>query len=168
MRTMIAQSTLSSVFGAALAFSSIVPIPVQAQTNCPTVEEGDIAQLFDRWNASLQTGDPDAVVQNYAQDGVLLPTVSNQVRTNHDEIKDYFVKFLALKPEGKINQQNIRVFCGLAINSGIYTFNVTQDNQAAQVQARYTFVYQKIDDNWVIVEHHSSAMPEVIGVSAHK
>lgn len=165
---MIARSALSSVFGAALAVSSMAPIPVQAQTNCPTVEEGDIAQLFDRWNASLQTGDPNAVVQNYAQNGVLLPTVSNQVRTNHDEIKDYFVKFLELKPQGKIDQQNIRSFCGVAIDSGIYTFTLTRDGKPEQVQARYTFVYQKIDDNWVIVEHHSSAMPEVTDVTASK
>lgn len=28
------------------------------------------------------------------------------------------------------------------------------------VQARYTFIYKKIDDRWFISEHHSSAMPE--------
>jgi hypothetical protein len=28
------------------------------------------------------------------------------------------------------------------------------------VQARYTFIYKKIDDRWFIAEHHSSAMPE--------
>jgi hypothetical protein len=28
------------------------------------------------------------------------------------------------------------------------------------VQARYTFIYRKINDKWFIAEHHSSAMPE--------
>jgi uncharacterized protein (TIGR02246 family) len=163
---MIRRTATSLFFGAALAFSSIAPMPVQARTQCAKVEKRDIAQLFDRWNQSLQTGSPDEVVKNYAKNGVLLPTVSNQVRRNHDEIKDYFVQFLKLKPMGKINQQNIRTFCNIAIDSGIYTFTVTNNNQPAEVQARYTFVYEKVGNKWLITEHHSSAMPETTNTSA--
>ena len=42
-----------------------------------------LAAQFDRWNSALQTGDPEIVASLYADDGVLLPTVSNQVRTCH-------------------------------------------------------------------------------------
>ena len=42
------------------------------------------------------------------RDAVLLPTVSNKVRHNPAEIKDYFEHFLEAKPVGKINEQNIR------------------------------------------------------------
>lgn len=119
-----------------------------------------IAALFDQWNESLQTGQPEAVVSHYAPHAVLLPTVSNQVRTNHDEIRDYFEHFLALSPYGTINEQYIRIFGNIAINSGIYTFDVVKDGEARQVQARYTFVYEKTGDQWLIVDHHSSAMPE--------
>jgi hypothetical protein len=40
-----------------------------------------IGGLFDKWNAALQTGNPERVADLYAPDGVLLPTVSNQVRS---------------------------------------------------------------------------------------
>jgi uncharacterized protein (TIGR02246 family) len=162
MTMKIVRSALSSVFGAAVAFSSITPIaPVQAQRHCPTVTRPEVAALFDRWNNSLQTGDPNIVTQNYARNAVLLPTVSNQVRRNHEEIQDYFVDFLQLQPVGRIDHRNIRLFCGVAIDSGVYTFQLTNNGQTEEVQARFTFVYNRVGDQWLIAEHHSSAMPEM-------
>lgn len=117
----------------------------------------DITALFDQWNQALQTGNPDNVVNCYADNAILLPTVSNQVRHNHAEIRDYFVQFCAKNPVGSIDEANTRSFDSLAINSGVYTFKFADGNQ---VQARYSFVYQRIDNAWKIIEHHSSAMPE--------
>ncbi len=42
----------------------------------------EIASLFDRWNNSLKTGDPDKVIANYAKNSMLLPTLSNKPRLN--------------------------------------------------------------------------------------
>jgi len=166
MITTIARACLSSVLGAAIAYASIMLInSVQAQTNCRPATRPEIAELFNRWNRSLQTGDPNLVTHNYARNGVLLPTVSNQMRRNHEEIQDYFVKFLELKPVGKINSSNIRLYCGVAIDSGIYTFTLTSNGQIQEVRARYTFVYNKVGNRWLIAEHHSSAMPEAITTS---
>ena len=39
----------------------------------------EVVGLFDTWNAALATLDPDSVTALYADDAVLLPTVSNQV-----------------------------------------------------------------------------------------
>ena len=121
------------------------------------MSETVIASLFDDWNSALQSRDPNRVVALYAPDAILLPTVSNQVRHNHQEIKSYFVDFIAKGPSGKIDQSNIRLFDHLAINSGVYTFSF--DDQT-EVQARYTFVYRRQGDRWMIIEHHSSKMPE--------
>lgn len=116
-----------------------------------------IAALFDEWNSALQTGDPKQVAALYESNGILLPTLSNQVRHNHAEIEDYFVSFTAKGPVGTIDESNIRVFGQIAINSGVYTFNF-KDGSAAQ--ARFTFVYRWNGQRWMIVEHHSSQMPE--------
>jgi len=121
------------------------------------MQKSEITVLFDQWNSALQTGDPKQVAALYATDAILLPTVSNQVRHNHQEIEDYFVHFLAKGPQGKIDESNVRIFDDIAINSGVYTFTF---NGGAKVQARFTYVYRWDGQSWLIFEHHSSAMPE--------
>ena len=118
-----------------------------------------ISDQFVMWNNALQTGDPDKVVACYASDAMLLPTVSDEVRNNHDEIRDYFVHFLSKKPKGRITEQNIRIYDNIAINSGLYTFSLKGDDGRTDVAARFTFVYRKHEDGWLIVEHHSSILP---------
>jgi uncharacterized protein (TIGR02246 family) len=133
-----------------------------AQAAAPTQEE--IAGLFTQWNAALATGDSAKVTALYADNGVLLPTVSNQVRDNHAEIKNYFDRFLKMKPQGKIDEQHIAILDdNTAVNSGIYTFTLHKDGRVKNVQARYTYVYEKIGDAWKIMVHHSSVMPEPKG-----
>lgn len=46
--------------------------------SCKATSEQEVAALFDRWNQSLQTGDPHKVVVNYAERSILLP----QYQTN--------------------------------------------------------------------------------------
>ncbi len=118
----------------------------------------EIEKLFETWNAALLTGDPDQVTALYASDAVLLPTLSNQVRHNHEEIRDYFVGFLAKKPTGVINESNTRSLADdLASNSGVYTFSFEDGSEA---RARFSYLYRNSDAGWQIIEHHSSAMPE--------
>jgi uncharacterized protein (TIGR02246 family) len=120
-----------------------------------------IQALFADWNAALATGDPEKVADRYAPNAVLLPTVSNQVRSTRAEIVDYFVKFLKSKPSGTILDSHVAVLnADDAIDAGTYRFALTQDGKPTTVDARYTFVYEKIDGKWLIVNHHSSAMPE--------
>lgn len=123
-------------------------------------DKNEIAQLFDQWNAALATLDPDKVVALYADDAILLPTLSNQVRHNHEEMRAYFVDFLAKRPQGVIDESNIRVLGQTAVHSGVYTFTLTNDGEQSKAQCRFTFVYGQVDGGWKILEHHSSLMPE--------
>ena len=122
------------------------------------MNKNEISSLFDEWNKALQTGDPKKVSALYDSNSILLPTISNKVRHNHKEKEDYFTDFLRLNPQGKIDESNVRLFGDeLAINSGIYTFTF---NDGRVVPARFTFVYRWDGERWLIVEHHSSGMPE--------
>ncbi len=141
----------------------LVSMPAAAQTTtpqaCAPATEQQIAGLFDRWNDTLRTGDPDKVAANYAPDGVLLPTVSNQARNTPAGIKDYFVKFLKNKPQGTIDNRFIRIGCNVAQDVGSYTFRFADGKT---VHARYTYVYEWQNGKWLIAHHHSSAMPEPV------
>ncbi len=129
-----------------------------ASTNeCDPPLKAEVAALFDRWNASLRTGDPRKVVANYAPNSVLLPTVSNRARYTVAEKEDYFMHFLQRRPEGRIDDRVIDVDCNSATDAGLYTFRFAD---GTSVKARYSFSYKKIDGQWLITSHHSSAMPE--------
>lgn len=132
-----------------------------AATSSQTITEKGVSELFTDWNAALATGDPEKVADRYASDAVLLPTVSNQVRTNRAEIVDYFVHFLENKPQGKILDSHINILDdNTVIDAGTYVFTLTQDGKQRRVHARYTYVYEQRDGRWLIVNHHSSVMPE--------
>lgn len=136
---------------------------IESATSCSLPSRTEIAALFDRWNASLKTGDAKKVVANYATPSILLPTVSNQTRFTAAEKEDYFVHFLQRKPEGKIDDRLIEVDCNSATDAGLYSFKFAD---GSVVKARYSFSYRKVDDTWLISSHHSSAMPEKAAVAS--
>ncbi|MFD5336581.1 SgcJ/EcaC family oxidoreductase [Streptomyces hawaiiensis] len=120
--------------------------------------------LFDHWNAALRTGDPKKVADLYAKDAVLLPTVSNQVRTDRAGILDYFEHFLRNKPVGTKIESVVNVLDrDTVIDTGVYEFTLTDHDtgEKSTVKARYTYAYEKQPDGtWLIVNHHSSKMPQ--------
>lgn len=126
--------------------------------NCKVTTEQEIASLFDRWNQSLQTGDPHAVVTNYAERSILLPTVSNRPRLTPAEKEDYFHHFLEDRPSGTIDLRFIEIGCNSAVDAGLYTFVFAKTG--AKVSARYSYTYRWDGSRWLITSHHSSAMPE--------
>jgi uncharacterized protein (TIGR02246 family) len=143
--------------GCASAPSKPESAPARTEV-CKPANEQEIAALFDRWNRSLQTGDPHKVVANYAERSVLLPTVSNKPRLTAAEKEDYFHHFLENKPVGRIDSRTIEIGCNSAVDAGLYTF--TFGTTGARVKARYTYTYKWDGTQWLITSHHSSAMPE--------
>ena len=129
---------------------------------CARIDRQQVAALFDRWNAALKTGNPDAVTRDYAPDAILIPTVANDPRVGSKAIRAYFVDFLKKQPQGTINQRIIRIGCNFALDAGTYTFTLKGDQPSSmtQVPARYTFLYEPRGGQWLIAHHHSSAMPE--------
>jgi uncharacterized protein (TIGR02246 family) len=121
----------------------------------------DAAAATAKCGETLAQNDPDKVVSLYATDAVLWGTLSPTVRADRAALRDYFVGAFKVLPSLKVSfgDQLIRVYDNTAVNTGYYTFSYTKDGEPKTLPARYSFVFVKDGQNWMIVDHHSSAMP---------
>ena len=121
----------------------------------------DVAAATVKWAQTLGQNDPDKVLLLYAADGVLWGTLSPTVRADRAALRDYFVTAFKVLPGLKVTfgEQLIRVYGSTAVNTGYYTFAYVKDGETKTLPARYSFTFVKDGENWMIVDHHSSAMP---------
>jgi uncharacterized protein (TIGR02246 family) len=114
----------------------------------------DVAAATVTWATALGEDDPDKVLPLYSED-------APAVRADRGALRDYFVTAFKVLPGLKVTfgDQLIRVYDGTAINTGYYTFSYVKDGETKSLPARYSFTYVKRGDTWLIVDHHSSAMP---------
>lgn len=123
--------------------------------------KGEVAAATQAWGQALGGGDPEKVLPLYADDAVLWGTLSPTVRSDRAAIRDYFVSAFKALPGLKVayGDQLIRVYGNTAVNTGYYTFSYVKDGETKNLPARYSFTYVKNGERWLIVDHHSSAMP---------
>ena len=117
------------------------------------------SELLQKWISAVESGDPKQVVNLYLDDGILLGTFSNKERVGHELILGYFENLLKSPVDVEVVSENPHVFGSSAVNSGHYNFMTN----GKTINARFSFVYHKEDepiDEWKIVSHHSSVMPE--------
>ncbi len=128
---------------------------------CAPVTEDEIRSLHDRWVNSLLTKHPDKVTRNYAPDAVMLAEATRKVRANYAEIREYYLYFLQLEPQVRIDHRTIRLGCNAASDVGHFAMLVNggTPNSRDTVQGRYSFNYELRDGAWLIVHHHASVMP---------
>ena len=121
----------------------------------------DVAAAAATWATALGEDDPDKVLPLYSDDAVFWGTLSPTLRADRAALRDYFVAAFKVLPGLKVTfgDQMIRVYGTTAVNTGYYTFSYVKEGETKSLPARYSFTYVKNGDNWLIVDHHSSAMP---------
>jgi len=166
MRYVTCMKRMIALGFAALALN-ITPAAVGAQTApapaCEPVSVPLVEAQFTRFTDAWATGDAKKVADLFADDAVLLATVSNTFRTTPEEIEDYFAHFLLNRPVARIDESAIRLGCDAAARFGTWTIDLTDPKTGAktQVPARFTFIYRFEDGDWLIDHLHSSKMPEL-------
>jgi uncharacterized protein (TIGR02246 family) len=121
----------------------------------------DVAAATSAWGHALAEDNPDKLMPLYSDDAVLWGTLSPMLRADRSALRDYFVAAFKALPGLKVTfgDQLIRVYGDAAVNTGYYTFSYMKEGETKSLPARYSFTYVKNGDHWLIVDHHSSAMP---------
>ena len=124
-------------------------------------DKEDVAAAGTTWAKRFAEDNPDGISALYAKDAVLWGTLSTTRRATPAAIREYFVGAFKALPSHKVEfgNQLIRVYGTIAINTGYLTFSYTKDGQARTIPARYSFAYARRDGTWLVVDHHSSALP---------
>jgi uncharacterized protein (TIGR02246 family) len=152
------QKTSSRIFLTFLLFLFICN--AKALVNTKTA----VQNAYNDWCAAISQakGDPEMITKFYAQDAILLPTLSSRILRNHNGgLNAYFIKFTSSPDiQCKTEQLITQIYGDMAINSGSYDFSFTEKNgKTKTIAARFTFVYKEEDGQWLIVAHHSSILP---------
>ena len=115
-----------------------------------------MSDFLENWVKKIRTNDPKQVVELYHDDGLLLGTFSDKERIGQNLILEYFENLLKSKVDVEIVTQHKHESEFVETNSGLYNFIVN----GKTVNARFSFVFIKIGDDWKILSHHSSVLPE--------
>jgi uncharacterized protein (TIGR02246 family) len=128
--------------------------------------------LFQHWADLVKAGDAEGVADLYGPDALLLPTLSARSRHSHSAIADYFVGFTSRHPVAEVVERTVFPGCNQVVDAGRYRFRFA-DTAAAEtntgdgpssgdavVEARYTLVYGFNGEQWQLLHHHSSVLPD--------
>jgi uncharacterized protein (TIGR02246 family) len=141
-------------------------LPLVVLTACASVPaEGpetkdQVAAATKAWQTAYDSRDPKRIVSLYDAQAVLWGTTAKTIASDPNAVWEYF-KGAASRPNARvvIGEQHIRVFGDTAFNSGYYTFTDIRDGQSIPRPSRFTFVFHRQEGQWLLVAHHSSAMP---------
>ena len=130
-------------------------LPAQEQVNTD-----QISAAVKAWQVAYDTRDPKNIVSMYDPEAVLWGTTAKTIAPTPAAVWAYF-KDAASRPNARvvIGEHHNRMFGDTAFSSGYYTFTDVRDGQVIPRPARLTLVFHKKAGKWLVVAHHSSAMP---------
>jgi len=146
----------AGILMAAFAVGLALSLPVSTALAEP---KADVAAAATAWAQAI--ADPEKISSYYSDDAVLWGTVASRIRSGRAAVREYFDLVAKVTPGVKLEfgDQLIRVYGNAAVNSGVYTFSWIKDGETKTLPARYSFTYVRDGDRWLIVDHHSSALP---------
>lgn len=138
-----------------LVASALVMAPAHAD------DAADVEAATARWIDAFNRKSTRDIVALYAPDAILLGTSSPVLRDQPALVQEYFKDLPSLgNAVITVGEHRVQVFGNIALSTGFYTRSAQQDGATVRNPARFSFVYQKRDGKWLIINHHSSALPQ--------
>lgn len=127
----------------------------------PQSAPAQVSAATQAWSEAFNACDPARSAALYGAEPLLWGTVAPTLITTRDGVRQYFERACAAPtpPKVVLGESTVRLHGDTAVAAGTYTFVVTVGGQPRQLPARYSFTWRRVDGQWRIVEHHSSAMP---------
>ena len=113
-------------------------------------------EILNSWQQHLNEGNISSILKLYDISCVLIPTFSSELLTDHEQIKEYFVKVIEVQ-KGKVEFQPNSISEQLVgknmyLLSGKYFFHLMEKEK---IPARFSFLVNLLSEN-PILHHHSS------------
>jgi uncharacterized protein (TIGR02246 family) len=120
----------------------------------------DVTSATRAWAAAYDSRDPRQILALYAPDAVFWGTGSPTLRDTPELIAEYF-RSVPNQPNGRVELGpfTVRVWGDTAASTGSYTFTDLRNGQPIRRPARFSFMFHMVAGRWLIVDHHSSAVP---------
>lgn len=123
--------------------------------------KSEAAVATQAWAAAFNSCNAAGAAALYQPDAVLWGTFAPAIISGRAGVQRYFERVCSADPPPKVSfgEQLLRVYGDTAINSGTYAFSFVVQGQPRSALARFSFTYRKVDGQWLIADHHSSALP---------
>jgi len=113
-------------------------------------------EILNSWQQHLNEENISSILKLYDISSVLIPTFSSEILTDHEQIKEYFVKVIEVQ-KGKVEFQPNSISEQLVgknmyLLSGKYFFHLMEKEK---IPARFSFLVNLLSEN-PILHHHSS------------
>lgn len=130
-------------------------LPVRAADTVP-----DTSTALDAWVNAVESGNARNVVKLYDDKSIMISSFAQEPITTRADLLNYYQK-VVVNPDVKVDvvELHSRRYGNTAINSGEYMLSYTQEGETISIPARFSFTYVLHNNQWVIVDHHSSRVP---------
>ncbi|MEK6746728.1 MAG: DUF4440 domain-containing protein [Pseudomonadota bacterium] len=120
----------------------------------------DVGSAIQDWKSAVEGRDVEAIAALYDKNAIMISTFVQNPLTTNKALTGYYKKVVS-NPDVRveIEEEHPRRFGDMAVNTGKYTLSYTQEGEEVAVPARFSFTYQLQGKKWMIVDHHSSAVP---------
>lgn len=146
--------------GLILLLATLAPSTGAQAAREPESVVAEVDAATAQWISAFNRKSTADIVALYAADAVFFGTSSPVLRDRPQLVQEYFSTLPSLGDSTiSLGDHRVQVFGDLAVSTGFYTRIATEQGRTVSSPARFTFVYAKRDGRWLIVNHHSSALP---------